>query len=848
MRIRAKRHVWLLGALAVAAFGCAAEPEPTKTAEKGATFNFVPLNDDSCVLPENEEALTKAGDVLASLNGGYSTAVALELKLCADCADNKFLAALNSVTKNVTINGVDVAPPLADLVNKSLAYPYRDLIVAWQDDADQSNIVLAQAAQQGATEEASYVVQPESLDKACAAYNNKITAKITNTTAEDGVTTSDVTTADPGSRAFGFKVPTVLPDLTADEFEIARQLAAVPGLAVRVTKPEISFKADGAGNGTGKLEGWVELTDLTDLTSSGVDLTPFVDEGSGAIRIVLTFKLAPAAITSAIPADQMRASPPTEDDVGTVTAPLTQDYTKSWDNADMVTNFRVACPECKNVGAPVPAQAANWNCYGPSFSDRQTLRMTGPTKKFNIAARYDFAPYANWAKAAKQPLSPITFQTLNVFAPMGSIYGIPKPPADLDGASEIEMTVNRPWRAGTGMMARPRCAKIIADATAAGKPIPAINYADGWMQYDYYTRALAGFGSCRRSIYICQDFSSEQVCSKGKVLLDDTGTCGCPKGSLAVGPSCYTLADAKCPVDATGLSWDAAKSAPACICPAGKAHDTVAGTCAAPACASNAGLGGCKAGEICRAADAFKETCIAPPAQALVAKEQPNTALALGKLYDAAVAKATAKMPGKTMADAMTLNRGSALADDPGTELAAPKGQALSRPDLAVVEGPMHFFGKSYLGLVPDFPFKANGQQRTVAGQILQHRSYRGIVHHFQMVLSPKNAAALMAAAKSPTGLGQTVRMNLWRFQYYGNPGVPPQYRYYRSHGGYGNQEYKLLGFRAMGPINAGAKSGVGFEFVLGAIGPSWTVPLLFAPEPMRMVQLPVMPNMLPGF
>jgi hypothetical protein len=205
-------------------------------------------------------------------------------------------------------------------------------------------------------------------------------------------------------------------------------------------------------------------------------------------------------------------------------------------------------------------------------------------------------------------------------------------------------------------------------------------------------------------------------------------------------------------------------------------------------------------------------------------------------------------LPGKALADQMTVNRGSALADDPGTELAVPKGQALSRPDLAAVEGGMAFLGKSVFNLVPDYPFKVNGIPRNVVGQILQHRSYRGIVHQFQMVLSPKNAAALMAAANSPTGLGQTVRMDLWRFQYFGNPGVPPQARYFRSHGAYGNLQYKLLGFRAMGKIDAGPKSGIAFEFVLGATGPNWTVPLLFSSEPGRMMHLPVTQDLLPGF
>ncbi len=625
MNFRMRTIALVLGTAALLpALGCAGA-KPATTSTTGATFNYVPLNDDSCALAAGDTPAVAAGVKLASLSFTYTNAAAINLKLCDTCTDNKLLDLLKSVKGSVNIAGTDTDKPLADLVNDSLAYPFRELLVSWKDgDAAALEVVLSQGILRGNKDDRLYDVQPESLDKACAEFNNKISATQTTTTASDGSSSTVVTTAQPGDAPFGIDVPIVLPDLTDDPAEVAGALFAAPALKIHISKPEIAFTADGRGAGTGTLSGWVDPNDLQVFGADAAALAPYLDDASGQIRAVLSFTLAPATVNSGVDADAIRHAPSTDPEFASVDAPLVSGdilAARVYD-AYYADSFNFDCSgSCKRLGIkPGPSSS--------SCSDvaqfRNVVLFSGSTASVSLGAMPDMA-FVNDSLKAKTPIAwglpsfGVTADTTpNVTYSMKPVVG-----TEADGVRST-LTVTRPWRSDFTLPVKPACVDLIAEAENKDKSLFSViklhyptltTLMPTLSELGMFAVSVVGtegqFSSSARQIWFCQQFTAAQVCGKdpNKQLDAASGACVCKDGYALANGVCFSLATLGCPADVKSLVWDSVARTANCLCDVGSVFDVTSKTCVPPPCTEAHGNGSCSVGTTCRAATVSTEAC-----------------------------------------------------------------------------------------------------------------------------------------------------------------------------------------------------------------------------------------------
>ena len=779
-----------VGLVGASVLGCATDTTK-KAAATGAKaqFNYVPLNDKACVMPADDAGLITVGRKLNTLAHSYRSAVAVDLRVCDTCSDDKFEPLLNSVTQDVNIGGAIVKPPLLALVNHALVYPYRDLLVSWSvEDDGKASVVLSQGTQVGDPNGNAYEIKHESLATDCAAFNNVVSATAKTTVEPNGnVERTAITTADPGANGFGFIVPTELPDVSGTPQTIAAALAHMPGLNVRVGKPEVNVTVDAHGEGRGTIAGWIEPGQLQAISDAGADLTPFIDDGSGSIRVVLSFKLVPATLKSEIDPDHILHNAAVADDGSATTGKLTSDHPlPKPDSMGAVAD----CPDCDSD----EKRLSQGICGGKTQIGVPVdiLRVNGSTEKFNLQV----------LDKAGKPLTGWYPQIVEKNLLGGTVDG-PK-----THATKEEFKFTRAFR--HGMLAHPAC----ADLLTKGSPLQPINAARGWMEIGY--RPTNGKQSgCTRKLLVCQDFNGK-VCGENSGM-NLNGTCECAQGFRRAFDQCVKISDyPNCPLEAMlskTLKGPVKKGvAPvyvvSCTCPKGSKMDKNNKCAAVPPCM---GENACKKGELCVPdSDGSSELCVPHDKEFLTAANMAKNSAAVGKTYDLMVLGKADGVGGKN--DDPTVEHhdfegGGALGDpvddtdDQKADAVANKGtqNLTKKPSLS------HVLSLSFLGetntvaLKADLSRKVDGKALAAAAFITSMRMRNGDLHDLTINISAANYNAFMDKMNGSPGVHKTIvaEFDQWNFN--------PHTRKYSL--GYHNSHptaYKVVAFHVAPHVYAG--------------------------------------------
>lgn len=288
-------------------------------------FNYIPANEGKCDVQTKPELRAAATTTLSQLVS-YPTKVAHEFelcaksaedRLCAPCAENKFIDWLNAVDAADTggAAGKDGRMTLVDYFRRALQYPLRDLLVIDTEEATERRLILAQGKMAATCTDSttcrSFLLQHESMEDNCTTITQSIEA-LSATTAGDG---TETVVSKTSNHAFSFYVPLVselptfplanpptIPDTSprtcptaaevASEADFKSFLLCNPNLRVSLTTPHIKQTKSVTGTQCLQLEGLVSVTDLPEAARNLVDTTVYEDlDAPGFIRVTLAARL-----------------------------------------------------------------------------------------------------------------------------------------------------------------------------------------------------------------------------------------------------------------------------------------------------------------------------------------------------------------------------------------------------------------------------------------------------------------------------------------------------------------------------------------------------------------------------
>jgi len=540
---------WLM-AVATAAVGvfvaCGTEEEAAKE-DPNAAFNYVPLNINVCQVGDQTYKRRTISRALAAIGRGDSV-VAENLRLCADCPDNKFGLMLKETKAKIYVGGKALADSHLDRVNKALAYPFRHLILSSGIKVGNTQIVLGQAIKIGADSAAMYELQPETLAPPCHAANLTTSGSRTDLPGACG---DLFKTKTPFSKPFGFKVPNALPPATATQAEAAALLEQTAALGIQVNKAEVAYQVNDNGTGEGTLSGWIAANSLKPFLAAGVDVAKYGEGTPVMIRVVFKFDTRRVSLSSAI-----------DHDVASMTTVMGQPVAKPPAiSTGSVTWPGGSCTGCKSVGtqsvcadeqtAEVPLAAVH--IQGDSGSFKVKVDAAGRWPVIDSSAVESGGTVAT------------------------------------DGDSklnEVQITFTRGYRAGSGQIVKPACADVMTGKVAAPTTF---DPKDGWIRVAFRSSDGVEVG-CQHSILVCQEFDDSSCGANGKLNAD--GTCGCQDGFQFAFDACVKAADYGC--DPAALLAKDSAGAVTCTCPTHMAGDGK--KCATDPCKDN---GPCKVGEYC---------------------------------------------------------------------------------------------------------------------------------------------------------------------------------------------------------------------------------------------------------
>lgn len=740
-------RLWALGgAVAAMTAGCAAET-PAKTTEEKAQFNYVPLNDEACVLPADDAGKIAVATKLGSLASHYTSGAASEFKVCDTCADDKLGALLKAVNKDVTIGGATVSPPFLDLVNKSLAYPYRELLLSWAtEDNGDTSVVLGQGVVAGDPAAHAYFVNPETLDKACKDFANVISSTAKETLDADGkLDTLAITNAEPGAGSFGFIVPTALPDLTLPAEEIAEQLGHTPGLNIRIGKPEVKLDVDANGDGAGTISGWIEPGQFQAFADAGIDLKPFIDEASGSIQAVLSFKVARASLTSAVDVNTLRTAPADADDTTTTkTSPLTSDHPLP---APDSTGIIADCSDCDS-----DINRAFYYLPGkPAIKvPLDILRIAGTGEKFTVQIMDKAGkPMVGWFPQ----ILGTNLQGGVVRVAAGTTVATAK------AAGKAQFDFSRSFRPGGSVPRRPPC----ADLLTAKKPLT-FSPREGWVQVAWRPTDGKRSGAAHW-VFVCQDYSAKKCPEHSGINLD--GSCECEAGYERAFDKCLDKKLYNCPAEGH-LALEPKTKAISCTCPTGTVHEAAnGGKCVANQCSETS----CKADEMCvqtKLAGKIGIKCAPGDVGYLSLKTMAKTPTALAKIYDTLLKAKKGKTDEADGIEELDDDHdgGGTVGDDPDEKLDTPsKGGGKQKAPLSHVHSAVFVGAKGRLNLGADMKRIINGKYFPHAARVEKVRSFRADLFDITMYVSTASYGKVMNALKAGT-LPSTVNMEISEFRH----------------------------------------------------------------------------------
>lgn len=553
MHAFSSRYRWLATAalLAVAAGGCGSDDATGSTGDDNkATFNYIPLNKNTCPPPADDASTAKVAAKMRELTSEFRHYGAVEFKLCDTCTDNQFLSLLKSVTKPVVIReatdteaGVSIAPPLADQVNKALSFPYRYLIVSHRRAADGSaEVVLGQGIRlnEGPAKESvpHFELQPQTLNESCDNWNiSALADAVTGTAPADDVDDHcgvSVATSVPMTNSFGFLVPAELPALEDDAETNAALIAELPGMEIEIQDAEVSYDIESANcSGTGTITGWVQAGALAALETAGGDLKGN-SSADGKVKIALQFSLVQSTVAASVTTSEAAVGAAPEDAQEVAPPP-----TVTMGEAQI--GRYLSCTNCKALEIK------------QTFSDGKQYPMAavligGSSGTFKVKpSKDDMRVYVSPRDAFG-----------NRYASLHRVGS----KATGEQEYKFQLRYRRSYRFHSHR--KPLCQRVIEGTV----PMPKrFSRSHGWMLFPAMVRGSKGHPLDRRSsILVCQ--TNNYSCGDNAAV-GASGNCECKSGYAYTAKGCLPVPAGKCPGDSEPVA-NSAGTAVRCVCPNGR--------------------------------------------------------------------------------------------------------------------------------------------------------------------------------------------------------------------------------------------------------------------------------------
>jgi hypothetical protein len=318
--------------------------EGAKTPDAGLEppKNYIPLNDEACVIETKSPALIDAAHaLLTKVSTDFTTLVGEGLEICGPGMKNGCPACapgenpMGDLTAELSERafaffatmGIELGSitSISEYFRVALLYPYRYILVSWSEGEDGTYVILSQGKRHGCAGGdrscAHFSMESESLDLSCEQFSLQLEGPAAK--GEDGATVIEAALAEQWADkvTFGYVVPLTenLPENpeSISETEIDLWLDHIASiqerLDVRLRQPRVRITVNPDGSGCGTISGRVDKQIFyTYAESEGLPIQLVEDiinkhlakDDPEMIESVTSFRLEAATVLSGIPCNR----------------------------------------------------------------------------------------------------------------------------------------------------------------------------------------------------------------------------------------------------------------------------------------------------------------------------------------------------------------------------------------------------------------------------------------------------------------------------------------------------------------------------------------------------------------